>query len=93
MEFETEELIDLVYEGETDNLKLIENKISGNSRWSIFHDVIFQDKSDGKFYKTNYSVGATENQDESPFENEEDEMECLEVFPNQVLVTVYKDKP
>lgn len=61
----------------------IEDNIIDNSRWSIVHEIIFE--HDGKFYQTYYSVGATECQDESPWEYE-DEVECTEVEKKIVQV-------
>lgn len=62
----------------------IKNDIVDTSRWSIHHEIIFE--HDGKFYRTHYSVGATEYQDESPWEYD-DEVECTEVELKQVMVT------
>mgnify|MGYP001581894545 CR=1 FL=1 len=70
-------------EGET-----ISDVIIENSRWSIYYERIF--KYDGKFYLTNYSVGATEQQDESPYEYEPDEIDCVEVEPVEKVVIVYQ---
>lgn len=60
----------------------IKDKVWDNSRWSIFHEIIFE--HEGKFYQTSYSVGATECQDEGPWEYE-DEVECTEVEKRQVM--------
>lgn len=57
--------------------------IIDNSRWSIHHKIIFEDN--GKFYQTYYSVGATECQDESPWEYDET-IECTEVELREVKV-------
>lgn len=73
-EFLTNEL-DLPYEA-------LEDEIVDNSRWSIQHAIIFE--HEGKFYRTYYSVGATEIQDESPWEYE-DEVECFEVVKAKVV--------
>lgn len=54
----------------------IQEKIIDTSRWSNEYEIIFE--HDGKYYRTYYSSGATEMQDESPWENEE-EVECTEV--------------
>ena len=54
----------------------INDKVIDNTRWSIIHEITFP--FDGKFYQTTYSVGATEQQDESPWEYE-DEIICEEV--------------
>ena len=59
------------------------DEIVDTSRWSIHHRIIFEDK--GKFYETYYSEGATEMQDESPWEYE-DEVDCTEVELREVKV-------
>lgn len=66
--------------------KIISDEIVDNSRWSIIHEIIVS--LEGKFYQANYSVGATESQDESPWEYE-NEVEFFEVEPKQVMVTQY----
>ena len=68
--------------------EIISDQIIENTRWSILHERIF--KHDGKFYQTIYSVGATEIQDESPYEYDGDEIECTEVRPVEKVVTVYE---
>ena len=63
-----------------------------NSRWSIHHKIVFEDK--GKFYQTYYSEGATEMQDESPWEYDDD-VECTEVELRDIKVKKWmpvKDK-
>lgn len=62
----------------------IEDKVIDTSRWSTYHEIVFEDK-DGKTYQTGYSCGATECQDESPWEYE-DEVECTEVELKEVMV-------
>lgn len=59
------------------------DKITDTSRWSVHHEIVFL--HDGKFYETHYSEGATESQDESPWEYD-DEVECYEVELKEVLV-------
>ncbi|ODA08253.1 hypothetical protein [Paenibacillus polymyxa] len=57
--------------------------ITDTSRWSIHHEIVFE--HEGKFYQTYYSEGATEMQDESPWEYEED-VDCDEVELKEVKV-------
>lgn len=59
------------------------DEITDTSRWSIHHRIIFDYQ--GKFYQAHYSEGATEMQDESPWEHE-DEVECVEVELKEVKV-------
>lgn len=75
-------LIDSLWSSET-----VYDKVIDTSRWSIHHERVF--KYDGKLYKTFYSRGSTESQDESPYEYENVEIECDEVFAVEKTVTVY----
>lgn len=59
------------------------DEITDTSRWSIHHRIIFPYQ--GKFYEAHYSEGATEMQDESPWEYD-DEVECDEVQLKEVTV-------
>jgi hypothetical protein len=54
----------------------IKDEITDTSRWSIHHRIVFE--HNGIFYQTYYSVGATEMQDEGPWEHES-EVDCVEV--------------
>jgi hypothetical protein len=59
------------------------DEITNTSRWSIHHRIIFAYQ--GRFYETYYSVGATEMQDEMPWEYD-DEVECFEVELKEIKV-------
>mgnify|MGYP001559871906 CR=1 FL=1 len=83
MKFAKSYLIDEVLEGEG----LLQDIITGNGRWSIDHTIVFE--FENKFYESNYRVGATEQQDESPYEYESDEIECPEVMPVEVTHIEY----
>lgn len=61
----------------------IKDEITDTGRWSTHHEIIFA--HNGKFYKTWYSRGATEQQYEYPWDNEE-EVECWEVELKEVMV-------
>lgn len=76
-------MLDLL-EDETD---VILDTIVDTSRWSIIHELIF--RHEGKLYRTDYRVGATEQQDESPWEYEK-EVECIEVEEYQVSSVGYR---
>ena len=56
---------------------VIANDIADQSRWSIYYDLIFRldDQPESQAWSTGYSVGATEQQDEAPWEND-DEIEA-----------------
>ena len=85
MRFKKEDLRAMVL-GDSGTLIAVEDKVVGHSRWSVQHDVIFGDQSTGKHYASGYSVGATESQDETPYEYAEDEIDCDEVEQQEVRV-------
>ena len=90
MKFKKEVLADVAYDDCPDGFEKVEDKIVENSRWSIIHSMIF--KFEGKFYESDYSVGATEQQDESPYEYDGDGegmVECLEVVQEEQTVKVW----
>jgi hypothetical protein len=89
MKFDKEILQELVY-GDFDGYKVIQHKLIDNSRWSLVYEMIFQ--FEDKFYRTTYQQGATEQQDESPYEYEDDNIECPEVFPVEKTIIVYEAK-
>ena len=92
MKFKKQDLIALLDEDYDDNFnfEIIQDNISGKSRWSDEYTLVFKTIDDGKFYKTHYRCGATESQDESPFEYAEDEIECQEVFKKEKVIIVYE---
>lgn len=90
--FKREDLIDLT-DGNCEGLVSVENRITSTGRWSINHKMVFKEEATSKFYMVYYSRGATEQQDESPFEHEPDLVECAEVRPVERLVVVYEPVP
>ena len=87
MKFKKEFMQEVAYD-EAEGVEIIENNIVDNSRWSVIHKIIFLFKD--KFYQSSYSVGATEQQDESPYEYDDEEIECSEVKPVSKTITVYE---
>jgi hypothetical protein len=75
-------MLEILY---SDNL--IEDKVVGTGRWSTHHAIVFA--HDGRFYSAKYSVGATEYQEESPWEYQ-DMVECTEVRQVEEIVKVWK---
>jgi hypothetical protein len=65
----------------------IHDKIVGTSRWSIQHEIVFE--YEGKHYETSYQVGATESQDEGPWEYEK-EVDCYEVELVEKVVKIWQ---
>lgn len=78
---------DVLY-GCNEDVEMIYDDIIDTTRWSEIHEIVF--KYQDKFYMTTYSCGATECQDESPFEYDDDEIQVTEVKPVEVTVTKYK---
>jgi hypothetical protein len=60
---------------------------TGSSRWAQEWRRVFEFQ--GKFYETYYRVASTECQDESPYEYDEDEIECAEVVARSKMITEY----
>ena len=85
MKFKKEDLQDMAYH-EDGPLKKITEEFISRSRWSVIYEVIFKDTTTGKHYKSFYSRGATEMQDESPYEYANEEEECFEVELKEVTV-------
>jgi hypothetical protein len=83
---ELKELLD----GETDELEKVSDTITSKSRWSVQHSMVFREKATGRFFRVGYSEGATEQQDESPFEYEPENVKVEEVRPVKRTVTVYE---
>jgi hypothetical protein len=65
----------------------VHTEIVDHSRWSVRHSIVFT--YNGRHYSTTYSVGATEYQDERPWEHE-DEVEVTEVQLVEKLVKVWE---
>jgi hypothetical protein len=77
----------ILYE-EHEDFELVTSEIVDNSRWSIVHEDVYQRLSDKKFFKTTYRKGATELQDERPYEY--GEALFYEVFPVEKTVIIYE---
>ena len=84
--FKRDWMID-VLNGDTEDTEVILDKIYDTSRWSIRSELVF--KFENKFYHTCYSRGATEQQDESPWEYDGEDIECSEVKPVEVITVEY----
>lgn len=66
----------------------IERKIIDHDRWSVTYEEIFEFEE--KYYKTYYSVGATELQYIYPYEDETNMIKCDEVQQVEKLVKVWE---
>ena len=77
-----------IINGDDDAYRVIRDEIVDNTRWSIVHSVVIQSVADNRFWSDCYSVGATESQDESPWEYNEPAF--TEVFPVEQVTIAYK---
>ena len=68
------------------DFKTVSSTVDDNSRWSLHKTDIFLHIPTGKHYLVNYSVGATEMQDEAPFEYHTGDVVFQEVVEKEVLV-------
>lgn len=91
--FKKEDLQGLVDGSAAGGLEKISDTITGKSRWTVNYALVFRNTANGRFYEVGYSVGATESQDEGPFEYEPDLIPCHEVRPVEKVVTVYERVP
>ena len=89
MKFSKDMLKDLVWGDAGAEYTKVQEEMVGNRRWSIDYYMVFKVESTGKYYQSIYSVGATESQDERPYEYETDMIECAEVAPRLITKTVY----
>jgi len=88
MKFPKEVLQELIW-GSYDGYETVTTpELYETSRWSNYYSYVF--RFEGKLYETTYSVGASDSQDESPYEYEDAMIECPEVEAVEVLTTVYK---
>ena len=83
-----DEARDILYE-ENDNFKIISDELIDQDRWTVSSVLVVKELTTGKFFKAYYSQGATEQQDQAPFEYAEI-IDWKEVFPVEKTVTVYE---
>lgn len=72
-----------------EDFDVIETNLVDSSRWSLIYEVVIQRKSDGKYFHSGYSVGATEGQDERAYEYDNDPT-FGEVFKVEKTITVFE---
>ena len=87
--FDKQELQEVLY-GDSDVVKLISNKYIESTRWSKINELIFE--FEGRLYSVTYSYGATEQQEEMPFQYEDDFVECVEVEAVEKIIVDYRYK-
>lgn len=83
MKLTSEEGREIIWD-DHDDWSSVEEEIIDSRRWSNRYLGVFRHKPSGKFYQMSWSVGATEQQDEQPFEYEVPEP--IEVVQEEVKV-------
>ena len=86
MKVTVEEARNIAWDDSAD-FRMVEESVYDTSRWSIHKTGICEHIETNKFYELSWSVGATESQDEGPFEYESGDIELYEVVQKEVTVT------
>jgi hypothetical protein len=81
------EALDILNEVSND-YEIVSNTIDDRDRWTVTYCLIIKRLSDGKFFRDYYRTGATESQDEGPWEYEIPSF--VEVRPVAKTITVYE---
>lgn len=68
--------------------EVIVNAWYDDKRWNSVHDLVFLDKSTGKYYHTRYEKGLTESQYLNPFDYDKEGVMCDEVTITQTERTI-----
>ena len=89
MKFKKENLQKLVYD-DCDTLTQIREEQTGSGRWTVENEMVF--RFEGHYYRADYSEGATEQQDVTAFECDNDLIECDEVWPESRSIVVFTDQ-
>ena len=90
MNLTREEAQHLAYGDRVDGWEEVEGtrKIVDHTRWSVVSSAVFLHVESGKFYMLQWSEGATEMQDQSPFDWADPNP--IEVKPVEKTITVYE---
>tara|TARA_R110000868_G_scaffold322391_6_gene583304 strand:- start:2260 stop:2532 length:273 start_codon:yes stop_codon:yes gene_type:complete len=83
--FPKQKLLGIIY-GEEDGF--VSNELKAHGRWSLCYKLIFKDGDD--YYSVYYSGGATELQDENPFDAYDNEVPCDKVRRVEVTTISYE---
>lgn len=78
----------IIWGDHEDWVTVVEEKCIDQSRWSLIYEGVFKHLPSNKYYSLVWSVGATEQQDERPFEYVNPEP--VEVRAVEKTVTVWE---
>lgn len=70
--FPKAEMLHLINGGSNESYEIIHQELIDHSRWSVTYEIIFLDKATDEYFRAYYNEGATEYQDESPWEWEDE---------------------
>lgn len=71
------------------NLEVVQSEMVDTSRWSHIYERVYKDLDTGKYWRTSYRVGATECQEERPYEYDGAMIEFMEVVPRETIIIEY----
>lgn len=77
---------EIVFE-DSEDFTIIYDRIIGQTRWSVNHEIVIQHNKTKKYYLADYYIGATERNDEQPFEYSNPNW--VEVKPVEKVVICY----
>lgn len=72
------------------NFEVVHSELIDTTRWSLVHERVYKDLDTGKYWETTYRTGATECQEERPYEYDGDEIEFIEVVPHETITIKYR---
>lgn len=88
MKIPKEDAVNIAWGDPPEDIQVIQSELIDTTRWSQIHELVI--KKDDKYYSKRYSIGATEYQDEGPFDNEGPFVEFNEVEPYEHTVIKYR---
>ena len=88
----TKEIMQEIASEDTDDFTIIKQHVIDTTRWATVHEMIFGELSTGKFYRSYFNRGATEMQDERPYEYDSAIIKCWEVVEVEVMTKQWVSK-
>lgn len=86
--FPKADMLHLIDGGSNESYEIIHQELIDHTRWSVVYEIVFRDAVTLEYFRAYYNEGATEYQDESPWEWESEVIASL-VEPRNVTVTQY----
>lgn len=73
-----------------EDIEIVESEIIDHRRWSV--DYLMTFRQGDRYFRVDYSMGATEHQDQGPFDDCGEFVEVEEVVPVEKTIVVYEPK-